>query len=450
MKPVVTRFAPSPTGRLHVGNVKTALFNWLAARQAGGTFILRLDDTDRERSTEAFAQGIRDDMAWLGLDWDGEEKQSDRFARYEAARAGLAASGRLYPCYETPQELETQRNLQKVRGLPPVYDRSALRLSADEMMSLKAEGRQPHWRFRLGDETVAYDDLIRGAVTFDPGHVSDPVLVREDGAPTYTLASVVDDIDMGVTLVIRGEDHVANTAVQIELTRALGGAVPDYAHHPLLTSATGNGLSKRKGGGAVGDLREDGVEAMAVTSFLARLGTSDAIEPIYAMADLANGFAFGKISRNPPRYDPDEVLALNRKWLHGAPYDAVAAELPGIDAVFWEIVRGNLDRASDAMDWWRICHETIGPGSRDATFCAQAAGLLPPEPWDSATWKAWTDAVKAETGRKGRDLFHPLRLALTGREHGPELAALLPVIGRERVLTRLGGQVRCLDRAMEL
>ncbi|MBT5435438.1 MAG: glutamate--tRNA ligase [Rhodospirillaceae bacterium] len=440
MSPAVTRFAPSPTGRLHVGNIRAALMNWMVARQTGGSFILRLDDTDAERSTDAFADGIRADMAWLGLEWDREERQSERFSRYEAARAAMAASGRLYPCYETPQELKTQRNLHRAKGLPPVYDRSALKLSDAERTGLESEGREPHWRFRLGEEVVAFDDLIRGPVSFEPGHVSDPVLVRADGIPTYTLASVVDDMEMGVTLVVRGEDHVANTAVQIELMRALGGDVPGYANHPFLTSASGDGLSKRKGGAAIADLRDQGIEPLALTSYLARIGTSHPIEPLYALADMTAGFSFETISRNPPRYDPDEVFALNAKWLHGAPFVLVADQLPGLDAGFWEIVRGNVERATDALEWWRICREPIEPVISDPDFAIEAANLLPDDPWDATTWKTWTQAVKETTGRKGRELFMPLRQALTGLDHGPELAALLPIIGRERVLARLGGQ----------
>ena len=443
MTGVVTRFAPSPTGRLHVGNMRTALINWLFARKAGGRFILRLDDTDAERSTEAFAQAIREDLAWLALGWDGEERQSSRFPRYEQARAALAAAGRLYPCYETPEELEVQRGLMRARGQAPVYDRAALKLSPDERAELEQQGRRPHWRFRLGEETVVFEDLIRGPVRFEPGHVSDPVLIRADGVPTYTLASVVDDIDFGVSHVIRGEDHVANTAVQIELIAALGGGPIAFAHHPFLVAADGAGLSKRKGSAAIAELREEGVEAMALVSWLARIGTSDAIEPAYAMADLIAAFDLGKISRNPPHYEAGDVAALSRRWLHGAPWEAVAESLDvlGLGAageVFWLAVRGNLDRLEDARGWWAVC---TAPDIEDAAFAAAAAALLPSEPWDGQTWKTWTAAVGENTGRKGKALFLPLRRALTGRDHGPELAALLPIIGRERAAARLTGQM---------
>jgi glutamyl-tRNA synthetase len=445
---VTTRFAPSPTGRLHVGNIRTALMNWLVARQAGGTFILRLDDTDRERSTEAFAEAIRDDLAWLGLAWDREEHQSARFGRYEAARERLAAAGRLYACYETPEELETQRNLMRARGLPPVYDRGALKLTDDDKSRLEADGRRAHWRFRLDDKPVHFDDLIRGPVDFEPGHVSDPVLVREDGVPTYTLASVVDDIDMGVTHVVRGEDHVANTAVQIDLIAALGGAPIRFAHHPLLIEASGEGMSKRKGGAGVGDLRDEGLEPLAVLSLLARLGTSEPIVPVHDIQALIAGFDFAKVSRNPPRYDPDELRALNAKWLHEAALSDVEKHLGdlGLDGVgedFWRAVHGNLERLADVGVWWDVCRGPVDPGiyPEDAEFLKEAAQLLPDEPWDETVWGAWTDAVKQATGRKGRGLFMPLRLALTGLEHGPELKSLLPFIGRTRALARLQGEV---------
>ena len=443
----VTRFAPSPTGRLHVGNIRTALMNWLVARQAGGTFILRLDDTDQERSTEAFATGIRDDMAWLGLNWDREERQSERFARYDTARDRLAEAGRLYACYETPEELDTQRNLMRARGLPPIYDRGALTLTDDDRARLEAEGRRPHWRFLLEDKPIGFDDLIRGPVSFEPGHVSDPVLMREGGVPTYTLASVVDDIEMGVTHVVRGEDHVANTAVQIDVVAALGGDPIQFGHHPLLTEASGEGLSKRKGGASVADLREEGLEPMAVLSFLARLGTSDPIAPAHDIQTLVTGFDFAKISRNPPRYDPQELRGLNAKWLHEADYADVAEHLARLDAAdidpaFWQAVHGNLERLEDVSTWWAICHQPIEPcvDQSDAEFLKDAASVLPGEPWDETTWNMWTSAVKEATGRKGKALFMPLRLALTGLDHGPELKSLLPVMGRERALGRLLGR----------
>ena len=461
-RPAVTRFAPSPTGRLHVGNARTALFNWMLARQTGGSFVLRLDDTDTGRSGEAFAAAIRDDLAWLGLAWEREERQSRRAACHQAARARLAAAGRLYPCYETPAELAARRRRRRAQGLPPVYDRAALALDRSERAALEAEGRRPHWRFQLDDEAVAFEDRVRGRVEIPAGHLSDPVLVREDGRATYMLASVADDIDMGITHVVRGEDHVVNTAVQIALLRALGGELPAYAHHPLTVAADGGALSKRRAaapaGGArrgepcpadVAALRRAGIAPLALVSWLAKVGTSEATAPLYDLAEAVAGFAFENVSRNPPRYDGAELARLNRRWLRSAPFAAVAGALPGLDEAFWPLVRGNIERADQALQWWRICRQPLAPPAtpepgpplppEDAAFTARAAGLLPAEPWDRSTWRAWTQAVGEATGRRGRALFMPLRRALTGRESGPEMAGLLPWIGGRRARARLAG-----------
>ncbi|HZH26831.1 MAG TPA: glutamate--tRNA ligase [Azospirillaceae bacterium] len=442
--PVAVRFAPSPTGRLHVGNIRPALINWLFARRNGGTFMLRLDDTDLERSRPEYADAILEDLRWLGLDWDRFARESDRMDRYEEAAARLKAMGRLYPCWETAEELDLKRRTQLGRGLPPVYDRAALRLSEAEKAALQASGRPPHWRFRLDHEAVEWDDLVRGPQHFDGVALSDPVLFREDGRPLYTLTSVVDDIDFAITHVIRGEDHVANTAVQIQIFRALGGDVPTFAHMPLLTDAQGQGLSKRLGSLSVASLREEGVEPLALAVLLAKLGTSDAIEPRESLAVLAEEFDLSRISRNPPKFDPEELKRLNARVLHMLPFDAVAGRLHALgledaDAPFWEAVRGNLERLPDAVDWWHAVHGPMTPVRPDPAFLRTAAVHLPPEPWDVGTWGEWTTAVKAATGAKGRALFLPLRLALTGREHGPDLATLLPLIGRERAEKRLIG-----------
>jgi glutamyl-tRNA synthetase len=440
--PPAVRFAPSPTGRLHAGNIRTALLNWLFARRNGGGFTLRLDDTDTERSTEAFAIGIREDLEWLGLTWDRLVRQSDRIDRYVAAAERLKASGHLYACYETADELERRRKRQQARGKPPVYDRAALKLTAAEKASLETEGRKPHWRFHLGDGASAeWDDLIRGPQAIDLASLSDPVLVREDGTVLYTFASVVDDIDLTITHVIRGEDHVTNTAVQIALFRALGAPSPVFAHHSLLVGPDGHGLSKRLGSLSIAHFREDGLEAMALASYAATIGTSDPIEPFAGLDALAARSDISRISRAPARFDPAELEELNARLLHGLPFSAVEERLKilgiGASETFWLAVRGNLRRFADAIAWWRIIACPIAPVIEDAPFCAEAARLLPLEPYGAETWGLWTDAVKAATGRKGRALFHPLRLALTGRETGPELKALLPLIGRARALERL-------------
>ncbi len=455
MHPIV-RFAPSPTGRLHIGNIRTAVLNWLYALKCGGTFILRLDDTDRERSTAEFADGIRADLRWLGLHWSREERQSDRTALYDAAAARLRAAGRLYPCFETEDELDRRRKRQMAMGRPPIYDRAALKLDAAERDRLEAEGRRPHWRFRLanteGDSLaplptiVLWNDLIRGDQTVDAGSLSDPVLIRADGSYLYTFTSVVDDIDMTITHVIRGEDHVTNTGVQIQLFEALGGTPPAFGHHSLLVGADGQALSKRLGALSIESFRDDGLEPMAVVSHAALVGTSDAIHAVADPAELAALMDFAKISLAPGRFDVEELRALNARLLLGLPYAAVAHRLaamgiasgaPETVSAFWDAVRGNITTLADVRAWWDVVAGDIAPVREDPAFLAAAASLLPSEPWDAATWGAWTNAVKAQTGAKGRALFHPLRLALTGRDTGPELKALLPLIGRDRALARL-------------
>ncbi|HYI70324.1 MAG TPA: glutamate--tRNA ligase [Skermanella sp.] len=444
---VAVRFAPSPTGMLHVGNIRLALINWLFARSNGGSFLLRLDDTDLERSTAEFAAGIERDLGWLGLDWDRFARQSDRLDRYHLAMEALKRSGRLYPCYETAEELSLKRKSLLGRSLPPIYDRSALKLSDEDRARLEAEGRKPHWRFLLRHDPVEWDDLVRGPQHFHGRDLSDPVLIREDGRILYTLSSIVDDIELGITHVIRGEDHVANTAVQIQLWQALDGPVPTFAHLPLLSDATGAALSKRLGSIGISHLRdEEGVEPMAINSLLAKLGTSDAIEARLTLSELVAEFDMAKVSRGAPKFDPEELKRLNARVLHATPFEAIAVRLAakgyaGVDEVFWNAVRANLSRLDDIAEWWHVAREPIQPVIEDAEFAAAAASLLPPEPWDDTTWGAWTNAVKAATGRKGKALFMPLRQALTGLDHGPELKNLLPLIGRERASARLAGQV---------
>jgi glutamyl-tRNA synthetase len=449
---VTVRFAPSPTGRLHVGNVRTAILNWLFAKAQGGTFMLRLDDTDVERSSEAFAEGIREDLNWLGLAWALEERQSARVARYEAATEGLKRSGRLYPCFETEDELDRKRRRQLARGLPPIYDRSALKLSDKERAALEVEGRRPHWRFRLANSEeglsplptiVSWNDLIRGDQTVDVGSLSDPVLIRADGTFLYTFTSVVDDADFKISHVIRGEDHVTNTGVQLQLFEALDKEPPAFGHHSLLIGADGHALSKRLGALSIESLRASGVEPMAVASYTALIGTSDPIEPHAQLDDLAGLFAFAKISTAPARFDLDELKALNARLLHKLPYEEVATRLEALGvgggAEFWTAVRGNLSVIADAARWWRIVSADVAPLTEDRALTARAAALLPAEPWDDTTWDVWIAALKAATGRKGRALFHPLRLALTGLEDGPELKVLLPLIGRAKAERRLLG-----------
>lgn len=439
----IVRFAPSPTGNLHVGNARMALVNWLHARSKGGQFILRLDDTDEDRSSAEFAASIEADLKWLGLEWDRLERQSTRMERYRETLEILKSAGRVYACYETPEELDYKRKRLMARGKPPIYDRSALELSDQERGKYEAEGRQPHWRFKLDHDDIEFDDLVRGGVHFHGRNLSDPVLVRGDGTYLYMLPSAVDDIDMAITDVIRGEDHVANTAVQIQIFEALGATPPTFAHTPLLTDIGGKGLSKRLGSMTVASLREDGIEAMALNSYLAHIGTSDAIEPRISLAALAADFDIGHTGRGTPKFDPDQLKMLNAALLHKMPYEdayerMTALGLERADAAFWAAARANLERFEDVALWHNVCFGDISPVVDDADFAATAAGLLKPEPWDETTWKNWTNAVKEATGRKGKELFLPLRLALTGLDHGPELKILLPLIGRARVLERLG------------
>lgn len=443
---VKVRFAPSPTGRLHVGNARAALVNWLFARKHGGIFLLRFDDTDPERCREEFVEAIRADLAWLGLDWDESFRQSGRVEAYRAAFERLKQAGRLYPCFESPEELSAKRRARLQRGEPPIYDRAALNMTEAERQARLDAGYKPHWRFKLEDRPVEWDDLIRGPVRFEGGHLSDPVLFRADGGPTYTLASVLDDGDSAVTHIIRGEDHVTNTAAQVQLFEALGFSAPTFAHLSLLTDAGGGGLSKRIGSLALAELREQGIEPMALVSLLARLGTAEAVEPETDMADVVEGFDLGRFGRAPAKFNPDDLRLLNAKVLQRLPFTKVADRLASLGvegeaaADFWAAVQGNIDRLDEAADWWRVCTAPVTPVIEDAAFAATAAELLPSAPWDEGTWGAWTKSVKAETGAKGRALFMPLRLALTGRDHGPELKKLLPIIGPERARARLEGR----------
>jgi glutamyl-tRNA synthetase len=437
---VVTRFAPAPTGRLHVGNIRTAIHNWLWAQKNGGRFLLRFDDTDQARSSEESAQSIRKDLAWLGLHADEEHRQSDRFDRYDAALERLRASGRVYPAYETAQELDLKRKVQLGRGLPPVYDRAALRLSDAERAALEAEGRRPHWRFRLDHHAaIEWDDLIRGGQHFEPTLLSDPVIRREDGSWLYMLPSTVDDVDLGVTHVVRGEDHVTNTALQIQMFEALGATPPAFAHEALLVGSEGK-LSKRMGSLGVDAMREDGIEPPAILAKLARIGTSLPVEPVVDASPLIEGFDFNTFGRAPARFDMEELKALNARTVHLLPFEAVAERLPaGVGPDDWAAIRPNLKSVAEAADWWEILHGHVeaAAGEEDRGFLTQAGDAAAAIEWRDAPWASLVGELKARTGRGGKALFLPLRRALTGRDSGPEMAALLPLIGREEAIARL-------------
>jgi len=439
---VYVRFAPSPTGLLHIGNIRAALFNYLFAKQKGGRFLLRLDDTDQERSTPEFAKAIEEDMKWLGLDWDEFAKQSDRMDRYDEVLTELKKQGRVYPCFETPAELSLKRKTQLGRGLPPVYDRSSLKLSQEAIEKLISDGKKPHWRFKLEHTDEKWEDGIQGSKSFPTSSISDPVLVREDGIPLYTFCSVVDDIDMGITHIIRGEDHVTNTSVQLQIFKAITDKpAPEFAHYPLLVSADGKEMSKRLGTLSISDMREKNIEAMAINSLLGKLGTSDPVVPYNDMEEISKSFDLNKISRATPKFDMEDLFHLSAKILHQTNYEDIKDKLSNsVTKEIWDAVHTNISSLDDIKEWIEIIDGKIKPVITDKDFLAIAKDLLPNDNWDNSTWSAWTKAVKEKTNRKGKELFMPLRQALTSMDHGPEMKFLLPLIGREKTIKRLEGE----------
>ncbi|WP_417729401.1 glutamate--tRNA ligase [Roseovarius sp.] len=433
---ITTRFAPSPTGYIHVGNLRTALMNFLIARRAGGTFILRIDDTDAERSKEAYVDALKQDLEWLGLQWDRVERQSERLDRYAEAADRLRGMERFYEAFETPTELDLKRKKQLNMGRPPVYDRAALALSDADKDKLRAERGDGVWRFKLIQERIEWHDGILGDISIDAASVSDPVLIRGDGQVLYTLASVVDDVDMGVTHIVRGSDHVTNTATQIQIIEALGAKPPQFAHHSLLTGPQGEALSKRLGALSLRDLRAQGVEPMALLSLMARLGSADPVELRSEMAELIEGFDIERFGAAPTKFDENDLFPLTARHLAARPYEAVAAKIAEIGVPealapqFWEVTRENITTLKDLEGWWALFRDGAEPviDEEDREFVAQAMALLPEGPYDAGTWGSWTSAVKEATGRKGKGLFMPLRKALTGQLHGPEMAQVLPLL----------------------
>ncbi len=430
----ITRFAPSPTGWIHVGNLRTALMNWMIARKSGGTFILRLDDTDQERSKAEYADGIMQDLDWLGLHWDRVEKQSLRFDRYREAADQLRTAGRFYECFETPVELDLKRKKLLNMGRPPVYDRASLALTDAERTAMRAEGRDGYWRFQLDQNRIEWPDGILGPISIDAASVSDPVLIRADGQILYTFASSVDDIDMGVTSIVRGADHVTNTATQIQIMQAMGGTPPDFAHHSLLTGPQGEALSKRLGTLSLRDLRAQGVEPMALLSLMARLGSSQPVELATNHDDLIAGFDLASFGSAPTKFDAEDLFPLTRAHVRALPLSAVTDRIRALGvpdtqaAAFWEITRESITVQADLGAWWTVMDHGAEAqvDAEDEDFVTQALEMLPPTPWTPTTWGDWTNAVKSATGRKGRPLFRPLRRAMTGREDGPDMATLMP------------------------
>lgn len=436
---MLTRFAPSPTGYLHIGNIRTALICYLYTKKAGGKFMLRIDDTDKERSKQEYIKAIKNDLKWLGIEYDICANQSERFAKYDEAVEKLKESGRLYPCFETAEELEFKRKVQLGRGQPPVYDRSSLNLSKEEKQKFLSEDRKPHYRFLLEDKQIEWEDEIRGKISLAPTTMSDPILIRETGDYTYMLPSTVDDIEFGVTHVLRGEDHISNTAIQLQMFEALGGSKPVFAHNSLIKTKEGK-ISKREGKGSVAELRDAGIQPMAINSYLAKLGSSDNIELKGNLKQLIEEFDIKKFSISPSLYDAEDIKRLNVKILHESSFGDIKEKLPEyITEEFWNNIRANIEDINDAKTWWEICNnpKKVEFDDSDKEFLKKAANLLPEGEITEETWGSWTGALKRESGRKGKQLFMPLRLALTGLEHGPELKNLLGLLGREKILERL-------------
>lgn len=438
MSEIKVRFAPSPTGFMHIGNTRTALFNWLLAKKLGGKFMLRIDDTDRVRSKKEYEDAMRESLIWLGFEWGEEARQSARFDRYNEVTKKLMDEGRIYACYETPEELEIKRKRAMAKGLAPVYDRQALHYTAEDLAKFKAEGRKPHYRFKLLDGVIEWNDIVRGHCRYEAEKLSDPIIIREDGSYLYHLPSCIDDSDFGITHIVRGEDHTTNTASQIQMFEAIGGKVPTFAHLPLLTGTEGK-LSKRLGSLGVRELKAEGVEAMAICSFLAKLGTSDAIEPYYSLDELAASLDFTKLGRSQPKFDEEELKHFNTKVVRSMPYSLVKDRIDA-DETFWNDVRANLDVVDDVKVWEDICHKEVTPIIEDKALTDLAAELLPAETWTENTFNEWMSALKVQSGKKGRELFHPVRKALTALDNGPELKTLLPLIGYEKAKKRLLGQ----------
>lgn len=441
------RFAPSPTGKLHVGNVRVALINYLFAKKNNGLFVLRIDDTDQERSRQEYVDQIQKDLKWLDLNWDDQFNQSDRFKNYDQAAETLKKQGRLYPCYETGEELDLKRKILLSRGLPPIYDREALLLSEDQIKAFEAEGRRPHWRFKMEDKPIHWDDMVRGSVSFEGKNMSDPVLIREDGIPLFTLTTVVDDIETKISHIIRGEDHVANTAIQVQLFEALGGTPPLFAHLPLISDAQGKGLSKRLGSLSIEQLKKDGFDPIIINEFLCKLGSGIPLDPDIAMDKLIHDFDIKNYGRATPKFDIEELKKFNAKKIHHQDFDDVKDKLLKLTQSseddlknLWPYIRENISSLDEAEEWVKICFKgdiNFNISDQDQNYLTIALENLPQEPWDTTTWSEWTKVIKEITSKKGKDLFMPLRLCLTGKTHGPELKNLLPLIGRDRVIKRL-------------
>lgn len=439
MQKVTTRFAPSPTGFLHVGNIRTALINWLYARAHDGKFILRIDDTDKKRSKTEYVDAIKYDLEWLGLHWDEIYFQSQRMELYEQTKSKLISNKRLYPCYESQEELELKKKVLLSRNLPPIYDRSALKLSSEEKKQFENQGINAHWRFLMDNTPIEWQDAVSGKIHFDPKKINDPILIRGDGTMTYMIATIADDIDLGITHIIRGKDHISNSAIHMQMFKALGATTPNLIHLSLIQSKEGE-ISKRLGGFDIKNLRDSGMHPMAVLSFFAKLGTSDPIEFRKTLKELCQDFSITKFGKADTNYDLLELERLNTKLLHHMSYAEAKQYLPNhVNEDFWEKVKTNLTKINEVEDWWEICNQVITPVITDLNLTKEASQLLPQGIWSEATWNEWINQVKISTNKNGKELFMPIRLALTGMDHGPELKNLLPILGREKTFNRLNG-----------
>ncbi|MDC3084704.1 glutamate--tRNA ligase [Gammaproteobacteria bacterium] len=440
------RFAPSPTGDLHIGNARTLILNYVYSKSISGELILRIDDTDKDRSEERFYSSIIKDVEWLKISISAIEKQSSKTEKYKKIRDYLIKEGYLYPCYETDEELNRLRKVSLSGGLPPIYDRASLKLTKQEIKDHEANGIKPYWRFKLDRENITWNDLIRGEQTIACNSFSDPVLIRADGTFLYTLPSVVDDIDMGITHVLRGEDHVSNTATQIQLFKILGSNVPNFGHHSLMVQKDGSRMSKRIGSMSLKDIRDSGIEPMTLLNYCARIGTSDAIEAFQSIDQLVNNYSLTKISRSPARFSFEELMGLNKKVLQNISFRTLAKRLIDLDIegkdaeIFWDTVKTNINTINEAQKWWNIVKDdkiNIDLRQINRDFLKIAQETLPITPWNDKTWSIWTDEISQKTGLKGRELFLPLRIALTGENSGPELAKFILLLGRDLVLSRL-------------
>ena len=437
------RFAPSPTGDLHLGNLRTALINWLLAKKLNGNFMLRIDDTDTARSEERFVHSIINDLGWLGIVHDKLVRQSERLDRYQAKIEQLKNIGKLYPCFETKEELERKKKLPIASGRPPIYDRQSLNLSTKEKEKYSREGRKPYWRLLLEEKTVSWKDLIKGEIDIDLKNTSDPVLVRQDGTPLFTLTSVVDDIELQISHVVRGDDHISNTAAQILLTEYLGGSNVSYAHHSLLTTKSGEAFSKREKSLGLDSCRKQGIEAMTINSFLAKISTSDAISCFYNMEGLIKDFDISKISESPAKFNIIDLQRLNVKLIQGLDYHDAKNRFDEMNIKvtkeLWLAIKNNIISLAEAEIWLSIISKHVVPIIKDKKITELASSLLPDEPWNENTWDTWISKIKEKTSVRGKDLMFPIRLAITGREGGPEMKKLLPLLKKELVKKRLDG-----------